>query len=222
MITPVMQRGEDALQRGEELARAQALLARLGEVDRRVGLGRHLDVRQPDPAERVPVLVAFDDVEERRGRDLVAGRRRHPVGDPLVQSPPGPRPRARNTPMLSGSVAPLKGTPNTQFGAVSCGSSRCDRGALVEPLVQVDVRGPGQLPGPQVGVVGLPGRTRPPAPRCRPRCSSWMNGVVLSVRIRAGNGENATRPLPIGAARADRPTARKPSNAWLSGWIALT
>ena len=49
-----------------------------------------------------------------------------------------------------------------------------------------------------------------------------MNGVVLSVRIKAGNGEKPTRPLPIGAASAPRPTARNPLNAWLSGWIALT
>ena len=39
--------------------------------------------------------------------------------------------------------------------------------------------------------------------------------------MRAGNGENATRPVPIGAPSAPRPTARNPSNAWLSGWIAL-
>src|SRR6266568_1466548 len=52
---PRLERGEDALECAQQLARAQALLARLGEVDRRVGLGRHLDVRQPDPAQGVPV-----------------------------------------------------------------------------------------------------------------------------------------------------------------------
>ncbi len=61
-----------------------------------------------------------------------------------------------------------------------------------------------------------------PSSSMSPSVLSWMNGVVLSVRMRAGNGENATRPLPIGAARAERPIAMKPLNAWLSGWIALT
>ncbi len=60
-----------------------------------------------------------------------------------------------------------------------------------------------------------------PSSSMSPSVSIWRNGVVLSVRMRAGNGENATRPVPIGAASTPRPTARKPSNAWLSGWIAL-
>src|SRR5215831_21164240 len=80
-----------------------------------------------------------------------------------------------NTPMLSGWVAPFDTTPNTHWGAVSCGFSRRIAPASYRPSCRSMCAAPGQLPGAQMGVVGLPGR-------CHPQLLDVAFGVELDER----------------------------------------
>src|SRR5215831_17047634 len=114
-----------------------------------------------------------------------------------------------NTPMLSGWVAPFDTTPNTHWGAVSCGFSRRIAPASYRPSCRSMCAAPASS---QVRRWALSGcrADATPSSSMSPSVLSWMNGVALSVRIKAGNGENATRPLPIGAARADPADVEEP------------